>query len=754
MPIERELLSKVSTDESTHPASVTVPVDQPYDAGNEESDDDDDDDDDDDAFEDAPETLSPTPDATSPRRISFTWRGKIDKKALKAATVDAERSLAQDNADVEKAVAMFLNSQFVEAETFLYARYGATLFHTLGFAVVSWLKAVMTFDPTDVQTAHEALRTALEIASVYRMQTSITGSIAGLLTRNKEGDNIKKMTPLQKHAELAYAEGHLLKAMLTLVTDGNPVAFVREGLNIRAAYSSYKSCYRFLQSTFDEGGAQKLASSGVDAHFVSGILLGVGAFNLVLSMLPGKVLKLFELIGFSGDRDFGLSRLEIGGMWPVHDRSAAVPVPASSGKKSKKDSATGSKTLQRDDSLRDDVSPDLTKVPFAMPSSSGSNQSGLRKPLCDLVLLVYHIVLSSAVQLPDCDLPFAQEILAKSLEAHPNSFIFLALRARLKETMGDPAAALEEFETVKHIQSEWKQLAHIVAWDSGTCHGALGNFPGAHDCYELLYEESKWSKAIYRYLQAVYLYASDPDANRAATSSMLKEIPSLTRKIAGKSIPMEKFVARKCRKWTLQGSRLQLPHLEILWILNGFDILPPNIIPTFIGQVDAALKKLEEQQSTTEDSDSLPYKTFYDDACLLRLLKGVLSREAAVPNASTLQPMAELARTLPPTPPQLESLAYAARQLEFTRHHAEKIALDHYLLPFSRLELGKLYVRARNFKKARREFNAALNGGYAEDEAGDRPKGKISLENALYFRVYNATIKLDMLERILLPIES
>ena len=46
------------------------------------------------------------------------------------------------------------------------------------------------------------------------------------------------------------------------------------------------------------------------AHFMSGVLLGNGAMNLVFSHLPKRVLKLLELIGFSGDRSYGMQSLE------------------------------------------------------------------------------------------------------------------------------------------------------------------------------------------------------------------------------------------------------------------------------------------------------------------------------------------------------------------------------------------------------------------------------------------------------------
>lgn len=45
-------------------------------------------------------------------------------------------------------------------------------------------------------------------------------------------------------------------------------------------------------------------------HFESGVRMGIGTFNLILSHMPSKVLKLLEFVGFSGDRKQGIDELE------------------------------------------------------------------------------------------------------------------------------------------------------------------------------------------------------------------------------------------------------------------------------------------------------------------------------------------------------------------------------------------------------------------------------------------------------------
>ncbi|RKO86983.1 outer membrane protein Iml2/Tetratricopeptide repeat protein 39, partial [Blyttiomyces helicus] len=432
-----------------------------------------------------------------------------------------------DIAEVEVAVSLFLDSRFSEAERLLKARSYRSLYHTLGYGVIGTIKALLTFEPQDVDAAMDALKAATDMASACRKEQGFVAGLASMVTGagrgGRDGSNLKNMTSLQRHAELAYAEAYLLKAVLSLVTDTNMVAFVREGLNIRSAYAIYKGCYKFLEKTFEDEGSEGLERGGIDEHFVSGVLLGQGGFNLVLSMMPPRVLRLFEMIGFSGDREFALTRLEMGGGWPPTYRAAAA----------------GGK--------------------------------GLRKFMCDLMLLMYHVILSSMVQLPDCNIPFAKRILEESLKNHPESFLFRTLRGRLFQTECHADLAVTEYRRVISLQKEWRQLVHICVWDMATCEAAQGHWAEATACYTTLFEESRWSKAIYRYVQAVMLYASDPEKNRDKVGEMLKEVPKLTQKIAGKSIPLEKFVSRKARKFHLQDRRLFFPWLEILYIFNGFD---------------------------------------------------------------------------------------------------------------------------------------------------------------------------------------
>ncbi|KAI8814774.1 outer membrane protein Iml2/Tetratricopeptide repeat protein 39, partial [Cladochytrium replicatum] len=423
-----------------------------------------------------------------------------------------ERKLDADLADVEKAVRLFLNSQFSDAEAHLKTRYAVSLYHAHGFGLISMMRAVLTFEPQDIESARDSLKRTVDMCKVLRKEQTL---VAGIFQSITGGNGVGNMNRLQKHAELIHAESLLFRAMLSLVGDNaNLIGLVQQGLTIRAAYSIYKTMYQHFDKVYQEHGVPGLTKEGIDRHLISGVVCGMGCFSLMLSLLPSKILRIFELVGFSGDRDSGLRFLEHGGGW---DRLGG----------------------------------------------------GIRKFMCDLMLSIHHVVISTLLQLHDMDIGFADEILRRQLDQSPNSVIFLGLSARLKQTKLEPQKALAEYERVIAECHEWRHLSHGTLWDMGICYGSTLNWPKVYECFETLERESRWSKAVYLYMMAAALDAQGDQPQRVI--DLMNEVPGATKKVAGKSVPIEKLIARKARKFRDQGCRLMLPALEILYFFNVFE---------------------------------------------------------------------------------------------------------------------------------------------------------------------------------------
>jgi hypothetical protein len=64
----------------------------------------------------------------------------------------------------------------------------------------------------------------------------------------------------------------------------------------------------------------------LDAHFRSGVCMGVGTSALVMSMMPPRVASVVELLGYKGDRREGLAMLARPGGWSVDADEPAVGI--------------------------------------------------------------------------------------------------------------------------------------------------------------------------------------------------------------------------------------------------------------------------------------------------------------------------------------------------------------------------------------------------------------------------------------------
>jgi hypothetical protein len=118
---------------------------------------------------------------------------------------------------------------------------------------------------------------------------------------------------------------------------GPDIPLVR--LNMRTAYGIYRTLQTYLETSNDQT---------LDEHFKSGVQLGSGLSSLMLSLLPSKVMKVAELLGYSGDRKSALVTLMSAGGWTAGKSEPAI-------------------------SAEDD---------------------GVRRPICDMALLAFHLVIS------------------------------------------------------------------------------------------------------------------------------------------------------------------------------------------------------------------------------------------------------------------------------------------------------------------------------------------------------------------------
>lgn len=107
-----------------------------------------------------------------------------------------------------------------------------------------------------------------------------------------------------------------------------------------------------------------------------------------------------------------------------------------------------------------------------------------------------------------------------------------------------------------------------------------------------------------------------------------RDVPKYKQRIAGKSLPMEKFAIKKTERFFTQQRQLTLPCIELMYLWNTFKILGKHFS---LG--DNVLKLIDK---ALNDMDIKPNVSKYDadNRALLLLLKGACLRQMKSPMQS------------------------------------------------------------------------------------------------------------------------
>ncbi|KAH7882592.1 hypothetical protein F5I97DRAFT_1906457 [Phlebopus sp. FC_14] len=668
---------------------------------------------------------------------------------------DVEKAL-DDIPGVHWALHEFLHSRMLESEEYCHRAdpNKERLYFATGYGLIQCVKGLMSFEDKDLLSAINHTKHGNTIAAAHRKRPpSLAGRLAGYIVPGLSTSGpewIAQMTPVERHAELVYAESLYEKSLLGIVYSGDWLAFIKEVLNMRTTISIYRQLGRYLEaadaayaaahsnthasqptsgvsssaasftsatsapeastpssSHLDDGvsplpGAP-LEDPSIDRHFRTGVYLGVGMSNLILSLMPGRLLTIVELFGYHGDRMEGLRVLERAGGWGAGGERGPIT----------------------------------------------QESEGVRRAICDMALLIFHLVLSSWT-FEGVDVNLARRVVEWNLERYPNGIFFLFGAGRLALARSQPELALEYYARATQAQNQYRNMHHISWWESAIANLALWNVEASKGWWNRLGREATWSKATYAYGEAACLTTL---GNHAGAAMLMEKVSSLRQRIAGKSIPLEKFVARKARKYLAQNNRLLLPALELAYVFSAISHAPRRIILGWmILDVQWALQELglEEAGATRTGTSSNgvgpPGKQarggkggrrtgggHWDDVCLARFLEGVCWRFVAYPDADA-EPEAD---EICPVPVE-EAKERAEYAFKAVFEHGSKIELDHYLVYYAHFEYGRLLARSGDKDGARAQFDMLLSGKHLEVGPSGR-KGKYSLENMLHMRT-NAAI--------------
>ncbi|KAH7723088.1 Protein C32D5.6 [Aphelenchoides avenae] len=465
--------------------------------------------------------------------------------ALEEETYNTSLQLLDTIAETNITLNLFLNNKFQEAEDRMAGLANQSMYHALGHGAILFIRAMMTCDRRDMERAMEAARSGAAVIDRFRARYSLSETLY------RFGGVQKSLTDEEIHAELCYAESLMFRAILSFFYDENLASFIRGAFKIRACYQSFKECMRILSASCWDARDQR-----VKEQFEAGTRMGVGIFNLMLSALPSKVLRLLEVVGFSGNRSVGMTELML----------------------------------------------------------AAEMQHTLRGPLVSLSLLAWNLVVTYLVGVGQPDLDLCRRLLRPLIQNYPNGAVVLFLRARLYLVSGDIDNAIYFYNRSVNAQDVYRQFHHVCYWELLFAYCYLRRWDRAANHAKRLLDESKWSRCTYTYMLAILINADKKAPKREDTVRLLLErVPNIRLRIAGKSIPVEKFCERKAQRYVRTGS-LRFAHYEFVYFWNGFSILGSS--PNFVAEI---LDDIEQSWKDDPTDD-------VNDQCLYFLLKGVCYR--------------------------------------------------------------------------------------------------------------------------------
>ncbi|XP_078022354.1 tetratricopeptide repeat protein 39B-like isoform X1 [Epinephelus lanceolatus] len=556
---------------------------------------------------------------------------QVDLNNVTEDSVSSEMDLESALKECSTALDLFLNNRFSDALTLLKPWKSQSMYHAMGYSSILVMQAGMTFEPKDMDAAMASLRESLQTCQRFRKKTGIVETLTSLWYR-QPSDNL---TEEEMHAELCYAEVLLQKAALTFL-DESIIGFIKGGMKIRNSYQIYKDCQAFASVTKD---LEKQKSTHI--HFRGGVNMGIGSFNLILSLLPSRVLRLMEFLGFSGDREMGLSELR-----------------------------------------------------------EGAASNSLRSILSTLTLLMFHLYISVILGTGEPNLSESEALLEPYIEKFPNGALILFYIARIALLKGNFTFAEEKFLACIAAQQEWRQIHHLCYWELMWAYSFEQNWKEAYRYADLLCKESKWSQATYTFQKAAILSMlpeEEVTGMKENVVEIFRQVEGLRLRIAGKSIPTEKFAAHKAERYSSSNPvKLVVPALEMMYVWNGFTVVGKR--PELTKSILTTLEKAEEELR----DDPNPSEYHMDDTCVIQLLKGLCLRH-------------------------MGHLIQAELCFNHVIASESDIKHDSYLVPFTMYELGLLH-------KQKGDFNTAIT---VIENAKTNYKN-YHMESRLHFRIHAA----------------
>lgn len=206
-------------------------------------------------------------------------------------------SLEEALEDGRRMMILFIDNRFEEAVSTCFEKGTSNMIYAAGMGAIKSLEGLLTVNPDHIEEAIKYMKFANEFSSNLRKKHSYSS----YLSLFKPDYN--SYTDEEAHAELIYAETLIAMGLLSIIGDQSIYGLINAAFKIRASHQTYKECLNILNHK------NNWTTDNLRIHFESGTRLGIGAFDLFVSMFPNKLAKLLEYVGFSSDREVALQEL-------------------------------------------------------------------------------------------------------------------------------------------------------------------------------------------------------------------------------------------------------------------------------------------------------------------------------------------------------------------------------------------------------------------------------------------------------------
>lgn len=460
---------------------------------------------------------------------------------------------------------MMLNNGIQESHALFekYKNYSPLM--NAGSSFVTFMQAIMTFE--DEKLA-EAMKSLQKTEKQCELNEGFIKTLKRKLGRKK--NEVSKISLEERYQrQIIVADSLLYQAVLTFINQ-DITSYMKGGWIMRKAWKIYDKVYKEIKTLYDQdpnaqsaiqqvyimhqesatilppeasevelsngdlkispsqgsltstGSEAKPDMDGSDveiekpsgdklARLMGAVSFGYGMFQTCVSLIPPKILKLMEFLGFEGDREVGLAAME-----------------------------------------------------FA------SYSKDMKAPLATLGLLWYHTVMRQFFALDGTNLRAGvaegEKIIERIQKEYPNSALFLFYKGRVQRLKGDVDSSITSYKAALSACEGERELQHICIYEIGWSNVMKMNWREAFDAFNRMKDESRWSKAYYTYLTAVCQGALG-DVKGAHFN--FEAVPKLVKR---KNNQIEAFVQRRAEKFKKTRpteEHVVLLALEILYLWNA-----------------------------------------------------------------------------------------------------------------------------------------------------------------------------------------